>query len=188
MYPVSVNWKFYTVLAREYKTQALPNLWTSAAEKSWKQFKLSWKSHGIVLSDFCGNPVLYGTNKNDINHNCAFGKTIYEPHLRRCSLTVVLRRVFNMDNQMLLSQVLWTIHIFSWAAGGQIPRCTMLLSLVWRVYEQNLSEWANGLHRPILRQWHWSGQCEVHRVRFSWPCHSGRSSDAFQRWYKRAGP
>ncbi len=46
-----------------------PNLWTSAAEKSWKQFKLSWKSHGIVLSDFCGNPVIYGTNKNDINHS-----------------------------------------------------------------------------------------------------------------------
>ena len=85
---------------------------------------------------------------------------------------------------MLLSEVLWTIHIFSWAAGGQIPWCTMLLSLVWRLYEQNLSEWANGLHRPILRQWHWSGQCEVHRVRVSWPCHSGRSSDAFQRWYK----
>ncbi len=29
----------------------------------------SWKSHGIVLSDFCGNPVIYGTNKNDINHS-----------------------------------------------------------------------------------------------------------------------
>ena len=29
-----------------------------AAEKSWKQFKLSWKSHGILLSDFCGNPVI----------------------------------------------------------------------------------------------------------------------------------
>ena len=25
-----------------------------ATEMSWKQFKLSWKSHGIVLSDFCG--------------------------------------------------------------------------------------------------------------------------------------
>ena len=63
---------------------------------------------------------------------------------------------------MLLSEVLWTIPIFSWTAGGQIPWCTMLLSLVWRVYEQNLSEWANGLHRPILRQWHWSG----HSVRY----------------------
>ena len=29
----------------------------------------SWKSHGIVISDFCGNPVIYGTNKNDINHS-----------------------------------------------------------------------------------------------------------------------
>ena len=37
---------------------------------------------------------------------------------------------------MLLSEGLWTIHIFSWAAGGQIPWCTMLLSLVWRVYEK----------------------------------------------------
>ena len=46
-----------------------PNFWTSEAGKSWKQFKLSWKSHGIVLSDFCGNPVIYGTNKNDINHS-----------------------------------------------------------------------------------------------------------------------
>ena len=26
-----------------------PNLWTSAAEKSWKQFKLSWKSHEKVV-------------------------------------------------------------------------------------------------------------------------------------------
>ena len=69
MDPVSVNWKFYTILAREYKTQELPNLWTSAAEKYCKQFKLWWKSHGIVLSDFCGNPVIYGTNKNDIIHS-----------------------------------------------------------------------------------------------------------------------
>ena len=46
-----------------------PNVWTSAAEKSWKQFKLSWKSRGIVLSGCCGNPVIYGTNKNDINHS-----------------------------------------------------------------------------------------------------------------------
>ena len=90
---------------------------------------------------------------------------------------------------MLLSEVLWTIHIFPWAAGGQIPWCIMLLSLVWRrVYEQNLSEWANGFHSLILIEWHWSGQCEVHRVRFSWTYHCGRSSDAFQRWYKRAGP
>ncbi len=28
---------------------------------------------------------------------------------------------------MLLSEVLWTIHMFSWAAGGQNPWCTMLL-------------------------------------------------------------
>ena len=30
---------------------------------------MSWKSHRIVLSDFCGNPVIYGTNKNDIHHS-----------------------------------------------------------------------------------------------------------------------
>ena len=83
---------------------------------------------------------------------------------------------------MLLSEVLWTIHIFSWAAGGQIPWCTMSLSLVWRVYEQHLSEWANGLTRPILRQWHWSGQCEVHRVRVSWPCHCGRGQHYVPRY------
>ena len=49
----SVNWKFYTDLARERKKQELPKFLNIG---SWKQFKLSWKSHGIVLSDFCGNP------------------------------------------------------------------------------------------------------------------------------------
>ena len=64
----------------------------------------------------------------------------------------------------------------------RIRDCTMLLSLVWQVHEQNLSEWANGLHRLILRQWHWSGQCEVPRVRVSWPCYWDRSSDALDSW------
>ena len=27
------------------------------------------ESRGIVLSGCCGNPVIYGTNKNDINHS-----------------------------------------------------------------------------------------------------------------------
>ena len=29
----------------------------------------SLNCHGIVLSDLCGNPVIYGTNKNDISHS-----------------------------------------------------------------------------------------------------------------------
>ena len=58
---------------------------------------------------------------------------------------------------MLLSELLWTIPIFSWAAGGQNPWCTMLLGLVWRVYEQNHSEWANGYGDSDTGQVHWSG-------------------------------
>ena len=36
------------------------------ALKSWKLHCLSWKNHGIVFLNFCGNPV-----------KCAFGKLSY---------------------------------------------------------------------------------------------------------------
>ena len=91
--------------------------------------------------------------------NFAFGKTISQPHLHQYSLTVVLRRVLNVEqpNALLIWGALDYSHIFM----RQNPWCTMLLSLVWRVYGQNLSESANGLHRPILRRWNWSGQVSV---------------------------
>ena len=44
------------------------NLWQDGIRMdrwvSWKVAKMSWKSHGIVFSDFCGNPDAYLVKKN----------------------------------------------------------------------------------------------------------------------------
>ena len=88
---------------------------------------------------------------------------------------------------MLLSEVLWTIHIFSWAASvtdGQIPWCTMLGSVSFDECMNNISQ--NEQMDFIVR--YWDSDTGQDSVRYIGSEFLGRSSDGFQRWYKRAGP
>ena len=122
------------------------------------------------------------------SRNFAFGKTIYQPHLRLCSLTVVLRRDLNMEQpNALIWGALDYSHLFmsSWWTYSVMHQVTQSrLTSVW-TKSLSMSKWTSSSDTETVTL---SGQCEVHRFRVSWPCHCGRSSDAFQRWYRRAGP
>ena len=75
------------------------------------------------------------------SRNFAFGKTIYQPHLRRCSLTVVLRRVLHMEQpNALIWGALDYSHMFmsSWWTYSVMHHVTQSrLTSVWQKISQN---------------------------------------------------
>ena len=85
---------------------------------SWhhgKQYKLSWKTHGILLSDFCGDPVrsnvrltLVDLEKLVRELRAEHADTIHE--LEKTRNLLIVQHKINKDYQMEVTYLLTFYH------------------------------------------------------------------------------